>query len=273
MTDESTVEDADEIARRRAASAFPLLLKGDDDGEAEYAPAKLRILFGYLKTISKDDIDPREVLRHAVDLHFSASHLAAGVGRFSAHKIGFDKARGFYADPARGKGPSAELVRLQRAAKSGSLKRWLTAWAATGDATRSRVCAQLKEDQHLRRSPRLWVSFSAPSSVIGDPPHLDVVINAPRANIALPAIAAAIHSLQMVPAKQRKSGRKDARDDEFISKLFAAYSAVTDRRPTLTWDPYRSCWSGRTVCLAHKVDGIYSTCIASKVVYDLKQRK
>jgi hypothetical protein len=71
--------------------------------------------------------DRELICQHAGKIDFLATLLAVRFAR-RAYKIGA-AGKNYFAIEKKSPGRAAELQRLEQAAKSGSLKRWLGAWA------------------------------------------------------------------------------------------------------------------------------------------------
>src|ERR1700730_1980965 len=86
-------------------------------------------LLGRLAGLAAPAVERELIYHHACQIHVQALQLAAGLGR-RAYKIKAGNG-GYSAKPIKPLGRSAELQRLERSAKSGSLKRWLAARAGS----------------------------------------------------------------------------------------------------------------------------------------------
>lgn len=222
-----------------------------DQAELPVSP-KLEALLKALSGIATPGINHDELWRHAMAVHVDAIHLAANIG-VGASKIGGDRKRGFFAKRIASKGKSYEIGRLRRAAASGSLSRWLAAWAATSISTRDLIVSKLAE-RPSRGIPADWVSFSAPG----------YVINAPPARAARTAIAMVERDIRAIPLEHRRARKKDPFTIDFITTARAAFVAVTGRQSGLTWTAYGDRYSGKFLDLIKSIDAIYGTSIVPK---------
>ena len=233
----------DEPALRIAAAAFPSLESGTDQGE--FIAPKMRALVDALAAIAAPCVDRRIIAHHAAQVHVAALHLAANVG-VGSFEIGGDRNRGFTAAHARGNGLAYEVARLKRAAASGSLVRWLKAWAAASNETRRRIIAQL-DGRTARGVPPDWVSFSAPG----------YVTNAPPARASRIAIARIDGDMRAVPAARRKVRRSNPHVADFIAVISGAFQSLTGRNATVTYDAREERQKGPLIEIIREIEGIY----------------
>lgn len=193
----------------------------------------------------------RELIRtHASNLEFRAKLLAAGFER-RGHKIKHD-GNDYSAMAVKSPGRSAQLQRLERAAKSGSLKRWLAAWASASPGTRRLIIDNLPGALRPNRGiPPSWVSFSAP----------DFITNAPRAANALAAVKATQAKLGTVDAQERKKRTRSAETQAFLEALKKSFFEVTGRRAYVTWSAHTEKYGGSYCELIRDINEVYGTTI------------
>jgi hypothetical protein len=224
-----------------------------EDSEEGMSP-KLGKLLSYLSSIAKPDIEKNSVTEQAMKLNAGAIFLAAYFDR-RAYKIGGNEKKEYFATPFRSKGKARELDRLGKAARSRSLRRWLTAWAGACDDTRRSIIQCLPENMRPRKGiPTSWVAFSAPGFVTNAPPAAD----------AIPAIAAARKDLVATPVADRRRRKADPRTERFIQTARGAFKELTGKRhASYTWDFIDDCNKGPFWEFMRAIDEIYGTNIIS----------
>ena len=129
--------------------------------ESRAEPPKRRWLLDRLAELAPN-AERELICKHAGKIDFLETLLAVRFAR-RAYKIGA-AGKNYFASAKKASGRAAELQRLERAAKSGSLKRWLAAWAGVSLAAHDDVIKRLPDRLRPNRSiPPSWVCFSAPA--------------------------------------------------------------------------------------------------------------
>lgn len=176
---------------------------------ADWLPPKvleLKEIFGKLAKASVSD-DRIEVL--ALEIHGRATWIGA-----RTHKIGRNLDGKYYARESVP--PSSiirELLRLQKAAQSRSIKKYVKAWAATRDVSIKLIIAQAPA--HWLRDARK-VGFTAPGYAIA----------VPRPEFAMDYISAALSASRAQPGK-----KSDQAKCEMIESLGRVYKELTGKKP------------------------------------------
>jgi hypothetical protein len=216
----------------------------------ELEPPKLRWLLDRLGELAPD-AEHALICKHANKLDFMGKILAVGFAR-RAYKIGA-AGKTYFANPIKAPGRTAELQRLECAAKTGSLKRWLGAWAGVSLATHDDVIKHLPDRLRPNRGiPPSWVCFSAPG----------LTTNAPPATAALAAIIAARESLNAVAAQERKKRICDPEEVRFVAALKECFREITGRRKAgVTRNAVDDEYCGDFLKLVRDIDATYGTVI------------
>lgn len=150
-------------------------------------------------------------------------------------------------------GSAAELQRVERAAKSGSLKRWLGAWAGVSRAALDDIIKRLPDRLRPNRGiPPSWVCFSAPG----------LITNAPPATGALAAIIAVRESLNAVDVSERKKRVCKPDEEIFVAALKGCFREITGRKKAAaTWNEKTGDYCGDFLKLVRDIDATYGTAI------------
>jgi hypothetical protein len=140
-----------------------------------------------------------------------------------------------------------ELRALKRAAKTGSNRVFMNAWASCGNRTRQLVWPSdvARTDIKAGRC-HAWVS----------PPGARLlVINAPRCADAMPLIDQAIETVRSEPASERRRRQPDPLISELIECIAAAFEDISGRqaKPPF-WRPVDGHWDGPFFQLCCRID-------------------
>jgi hypothetical protein len=187
--------------------------------------------------------------RHAIGIHHT---LIAQ--RFRTRTAGHDLGTGERVESKDG--VMEELKTLRRAAKTGSNRQFIKAWARAGFRAHQLIWPRDVAREHLK-SGRCQAFVSSP-----DDPLL--VINAPLAADAVALVEQAIASVGTQPAGERRRRQGDAAIDDIIKAIAQAYRALTGHRAGLTYKDLTGEWGGcfldlcRDIGLHFSVPQVYS---------------
>ena len=214
-------------------------------------------LIRQLANIHSTDRPDEKSCKHAFGIYGRLLDLRVrGGGTFD---LKGDIKKGFRIGPRRAdRGLANELVRLERAARSGSQVRWIKAWAAVSPRSRDLVWRPTRPPVVKRKFKNgQLVEFrrAAPRhKMVG----IDGVLVGPRAGDAIAAIVEARRNLATTPRDDRRGNRCNDAADALATAIRAAVFDLAGR-VGFTRDPVEDTDSGPLVELGAAFDTQFGT--------------